>query len=74
MLKSEKQDVDTVLEKVGGVGRFQIIHFGIVASGMLAGSLVLYSIYYFVMDPVYTCEYEDGWKSCTKTDICANPK
>lgn len=59
--REEKVDVDTVLENIGGLGRFQVIHFGIVVSGMLAGSLILYSIYYFVLDPVYLCENDGHW-------------
>lgn len=61
------------MEQIGGVGLYNIIHFLIVDIGISSGSFILYSIYYFTIDPVYFCDYNDApgvFTECKKKQIC----
>ena len=42
---------------------------------MLSGAFILYSLYYFELDPIYTCTFLDGSTSdlCSQSMVC-NPK
>ena len=38
---------------------------------MIAGSFILYSLYYFELEPPYLCQKADkSWSECTKKEIC----
>ena len=41
---------------------------------MLAGAFILYSLYYFEIEPPYLCKDigPSEWTSCTSKDICVD--
>ena len=49
---------DTQYDQIGGFGKYQALHFGSILSGMLSGAFILYSIFFFVQDPQYICQFE----------------
>lgn len=40
--------------------------------GMIAGSFILYSLFYFELQPAYLCEIDGQWSTCSKDYICEN--
>ena len=65
----EGKTFDQILDEIGGFGKYQLIWFIIVVTGMLSGAFILYSLYYFELVPVYQCNIWDGlqftWTTCT---------
>ena len=70
-----KVDIDEIIEEIGGFSKYQFMHMSIVVMGMIAGAFILYSLYYFEIDPEYQCQFKnstiaDEWHLCKKHDIC----
>tara|TARA_B110000285_G_C14976067_1_gene539028 strand:+ start:266 stop:421 length:156 start_codon:yes stop_codon:yes gene_type:complete len=48
-------DISEIMSKLGGTGKYQITWLIIVATGMLSGGFINYSLYYFTLEPIYLC-------------------
>jgi len=70
----QNPDIDGILEEIGAVGPYQVFYFLVILSGMIAGAFILYSLYYFDLQPDYLCIFKgqeaQGWQSCKQKDIC----
>jgi hypothetical protein len=66
--QSENPTLDEVLQSIGY--KFQVFMFLTILSGMLSGVFILYSLYYFQLQPEYLCKIGGKWDRCTKNEVC----
>lgn len=52
-----------------------MLHFFSIVTGIISGSFIFYSIYYFEIEPKYQCKNDVGvWIDCIKTEFCIHDK
>ena len=62
---------DEILDALGGCGLYQVGYFMTIVTGMAAGVWILYSMYYFELEPTYNFRFNDGpWMIGKKVNIC----
>ena len=67
--------LDDLLDKAGGIGKFQILAYLAITLGMFSTNFFFYEIGYFLQEPAYTCTYkspvQDPDEICTAKNICS---
>ena len=63
-------DYDIFLKRAKTMPRYSVVHFLTIVLGIVSGSFVFYSIYYFEIRPEYLCKSYGVWRRCEQTDIC----
>jgi hypothetical protein len=64
--------MDTAIQRSGGFGVYQGIVFITIAIFKVFGDQIIFNFVYLTRRHLMQCQYpgEDGWKACTKEEVC----
>ena len=70
---SQNTDTEDLFKLTGGVGRFQVLAFIVIVSGMISVSFWFFALGFFLQIPGYSCTDASGDTfSCTADQVCSN--